>query len=128
MKETQCPLCYGDLEVHQVAPCDDCGCHPDELEHFRKGQHRYAKYEVFPGLSLVLCDFCDVDFGSYDPTFFGLPRGTPLGYGRMQLLQLLEQPKLSQDKYCSQCERRLSFLRFVQRARAQSAVIPKKVD
>jgi hypothetical protein len=64
MQATHCPICYGELEVREVTPCDDCGGRPKELEHFREGMHAYAIYEVFPGLELTLCDFCAVDFAS----------------------------------------------------------------
>jgi hypothetical protein len=117
MQETHCPLCYGPLEIRQVAPCDECGWRPNEIEHFHEGKHTYQEYEVFRGLFLTLCDFCFVDFASYKPAFFGLPREAKLGPGKMTLIRRIMQPSLEQDKFCPNCERRLSFLRFVQRAR-----------
>jgi hypothetical protein len=117
MPDAQCPLCYGPLEVRDVAPCAECGGRPVEIEHFQKGQHKYAEYEVFPGLNLVLCNFCDVDFGSTDPTFFGLPPSARIGYEKMRHLRDLERPSLGKDKYCPACRHRLAFLRFVARAR-----------
>src|SRR5262250_85843 len=119
MQETHCPLCFERLEICQVAPCDDCGWRPGEIEHFHEGKHTYQEYEVFPGLLLTLCDFCFVDFTSYKPTFFGLPKGTRLGPAKMRLIRTITQPSLGQDKFCPSCKQRLSFLRFVQRAREQ---------
>lgn len=69
-------MCFGPLDVREAAPCDECGGDPEEIEHFRLGKHTYQRFEVFAGLELTLCNFCMVDFGSYDPTFFGLPRGS----------------------------------------------------
>jgi hypothetical protein len=121
MQETNCPLCYGELEVRDVAPCDECGAVPQEIEHFAYGKHTYAEYEVFPPLKVTLCNFCDVDFGSYDPTFFGLPPKARIGYQYMRLIEPVRQPTLSKDKYCPTCNLRLSFLRFVHRSRQQHA-------
>ena len=112
----QCPLCYTPLEVRDVAPCCDCGAFPDELDHCRAGKHTYAEYEVFPGVRAVFCNFCDVDFGSYDQTFFGLPRGKRVDYGCMQFVRKVA-PVIGKDKYCPECRRRLAFLRFVVEAR-----------
>src|SRR5688572_17248489 len=83
MKAEQCPICFTTLEACEVAPCMDCGHVPQELEHLREGQHTYAEYRIFGPLSLVLCDFCQVDFDSYDPAYFGLPRTARIGFGKM---------------------------------------------
>lgn len=121
MQETHCPLCHGELEVRDVAPCDECGAVPQEIEHFVAGKHSYAEYEVFAPLKLTLCNFCDVDFGSSDPTFFGLPRNARIGYQFMRLVRPIEKPALGKDKFCPVCNLRLSFLRFVRQARQQHA-------
>jgi len=121
MQETNCPLCFSELEVRDVAPCDECGALPQEIEHFAGGKHSYAEYEVFPPLKLTLCNFCDVDFDSRDPTFFGLPRNARIGYQYMRLVQTVREPMLSRDKFCPACDLRLSFLRFVHQARQQHA-------
>lgn len=119
MPERYCPLCYGELEVRAVAPCDECGAASEEIEHLFRGKHTYAVYEVFPPLKLTLCNFCDVDFDSTDPTFFGLPRNARIGYRYMRLVQPVREPMLGKDKFCPACNLRLSFLRFVHRARQQ---------
>jgi hypothetical protein len=123
MQESYCPLCYSELEVRDVAPCDECGAQPEELTHFAAGKHSFMEYEIFPPLKLTLCNFCDVDFGSSDPTFFGLPRNARIGYQFMRALRRIEAPTLGKDKYCPACNRRLSFLRFVHQARQQHAFI-----
>lgn len=119
MKATHCPLCYEPLEVREVGPCMDCGFHPWEIEHARTGIHTYAEYRIFGELSLVLCSFCQCDFGSYDPTFFGLPRGIRVGMERGRGWEFVRevQPFIGKDKCCTQCGYRLKFLEFVARAR-----------
>lgn len=100
-----------------MAPCMECGNIPQEIEHALAGKHTYAEMRTFGDLSLVLCDFCKVDFGSYDPTFFGLPRDARIGYEKMQFLRTVDHVFIGKDKYCSQCGFRLPFLRFVRQAR-----------
>jgi hypothetical protein len=119
MQATHCPLCFEPLEVRDVAPCMDCGHDPQEVEHARAGRHTYAEYRIFGELSLVLCDFCQVDFGSYDPTWFGLPRGTRIGFGERdwQLIRSVS-PTTTRGRCCAACGHRLSFLEFVLQARA----------
>ena len=122
MQETHCPLCQGPLETREVAPCYECGAAPTEREHFDQGKHTYREYEVFSPLRLTLCNFCDVDFGSFDPTFFGLPAKTRIGYQYFVPLEPVRSPALGHDKYCAACGYRLRFLRFVADARRQHAV------
>ena len=117
MQEQCCPLCFGSLDVRDVAPCEVCGGNPIEIEHFHSRVHHYAEYEVFPGLCLVLCNFCDVDFGSNNPTYFGLSPRTRIGYQTLRLVRLIEKPNLGKDKFCEACGLRLAFLRFVAQAR-----------
>lgn len=113
----QCPICFGPLAVRDVAPCWDCGGFSEELEHFRKGVHDYTEWEIFPGIRAVLCDSCDVDFGSYDPTYFGLPKGTNIGFDTMRLIKKLNNLSITKDGYCPECQHRLAFLLFVAKAR-----------
>ena len=117
MKDINCPLCYEPLEIREVAPCDECGGDPRELDELEDGYHTYSEYEIFSGLNLTLCDFCDADFSSYDPTYFGLQKGTRLGLGKMRFVRKLKNTTKSKDKYCPSCGYRLAFLRFVDRAR-----------
>jgi hypothetical protein len=61
--------------------------------------------------------FCQVDFGSYDPTFFGLPKDARIGYGKMQFVRVVEDVHIGKDKYCPECGYRLAFLEFLEKAR-----------
>ena len=114
-----CPLCYYPLETRVVTPCMECGGSPKELEHFEKGRHTFHELEVFPELNLVLCNFCMVDFGSFDPTFFGLEEDARVGYERMKFVRDINESSLGRDKFCTNCGYRLKFLSFVAAAREQ---------
>jgi hypothetical protein len=74
------PTLFWPPQVREVAPCEEGGGDPREIEHFRVRKHTYQRFEVFADLELTLCNFCMLDFGSYDPTFFGLPRGTQVRF------------------------------------------------
>ncbi|MGV3661956.1 MAG: hypothetical protein ACO1TE_17360 [Prosthecobacter sp.] len=113
----QCPLCFATLETCEVAPCMDCGNDPQELQHCAEGKHTYAEYLIFGPLSLVLCDFCHVDFASYDPTYFGLPQKARVDPWDMSLVREVIPCTPTFDKVCPECRRRLSFLEFVAAAR-----------
>jgi hypothetical protein len=117
----QCPICFNELEVRECAPCDDCGWDPIEIEHFKKGEHTYAIYEIFNGLKLTLCNFCDVDFGSYDFEYFGFERGKYLDLHDFNYVKDIEFPQIETDKFCPACSRRLKFLNFVFKIRQINA-------
>jgi hypothetical protein len=117
MSETHCPLCYSVLEIADVAPCMECGNLSEEIEHALAGKHTYAEMRIFDDLTLVLCDFCQVDFGSFNPEFFGLPRDTRIGYEKMQFIGSVEEVRIGKDKVCPSCKYRLPFLKFMQRVR-----------
>jgi hypothetical protein len=96
----------------------DCGSTPAGLEDAHAGKHTYAEYRIFGDLSLVLCDFCKFDFTSYDPTFFGLPRGTRIGLRELEWQFIRDVPlTITKDKCCTACGYRLPFLKFVLQAR-----------
>lgn len=117
MSETHCPLCYTALEVTDVAPCMECGHLSEEIEHALTGKHTYAEVRIFGDLTLTLRDFCQVDFGSFNPEVFGLPGGARIGYEKMQFVRDVEGAGVCKDKVCPRCLHRLPFLRFVQKAR-----------
>ena len=119
MQATHCPLCYELLEVRDVAPCMECGSILGEIDEAIAGQHTYAEYRIFGDLSLVLCNFCQVDFSSYDARYFGLPLRTCIGMERPRGWTLVRDvlPRITKDKCCPQCKRRLPFLEFVAAAR-----------
>jgi hypothetical protein len=92
-----------------------------ELEELAKGEHRYAEYRVW-GLEIVLCDFCDADFGSYYPNYFGMKTDERTGLSDLEFVRDVEPPKVvCYDKYCPECQHRLAFLEFRQTAIAQHA-------
>ena len=96
----------------------DCGNLPEELQHFHDGIHTYAEYRIFGSLSLVLCNFCFVDFGSYDPTHFGLPPRPRISISRFELVRdLYPPPERTYDYVCPDCGRRLAYLEFLVAAR-----------
>ena len=87
-----------------------------QIEHFRRGKHTYQRLEIFAGLELNLCNSCMVDFGAYDPSYFGA-RGARIGFERMRVVGDVPNPSVGKDKYCPECHRRLTFLRFLAAAR-----------
>lgn len=117
MQATHCPICYEPLEIREVGPCMECGSNPREIEDARTGKHTYAEYRIFGNLSLVLCNFCQVDFSSHDPIFFGLPRGTRVGLESGWEFVRDVQPMIAKDKCCPKCGYRLPFLEFIVHAR-----------
>lgn len=121
MKIQQCPICFNELEVRDCAPCDDCGGDPEELEHLKANKHVYRRYEIYKGLSLILCDFCDVDFGSYSPTYFGFTNAKHIGYQHFHELSELKTPVIAKDKYCAVCRKKLKFLNFLSEIRQRNA-------
>src|SRR5215472_3864987 len=115
MSEINCPICYTPLEVRDVTPCWDCGGDPAERVHLADGRHHYAEFSVF-NESIVLCDFCRVDFCSYEPTYFGQSAASRPGR-ELVLIRDVLFPQPTKDKYCPNCGRRLAFLRFLARVR-----------
>lgn len=93
----------------------DCGAYEFELDHYKK--HTYKEYELFFGLRLILCDFCDVDFGSYHPSHFGFTNGKRSGYGDFNFVREIPDKSLRIDKYCPDCKQRLPFLKFIAKCR-----------
>lgn len=111
MKETHCPLCYTELIVRDTSPCMECGADEFEQDHYK--DHEYKEYELYFGQRLILCDFCDVDFGSYDPTYFGFPKGKRVGLEDWNFIKDVTDKELRKDKYCPNCNHRLAFLKFL---------------
>lgn len=118
MAKSNCPLCYTELIKKEVTPCMECGGNEMELNHFSERQFR--EYEVFFGLRLVLCNFCAVDFGSYDPTHFGFKKDKKIGHGYFNFVRDINDKDLKIDKYCPNCNCRLPFLKFVENCRVKN--------
>ena len=117
MNESSCPICFTALEVADVAPCMECGHLPQEIEHALSGKHSCAEMRIFGDLTLVLCNFCQVDFGSIDPQYFGLPKNSVIGFQKVQFVRNVMETGVTRDKVCPNCNHRSRFLRFVQAAR-----------
>ena len=117
MSPDYCPLCYAKLETAEVAPCEECGHLGEEIEHAGSGRHTYAEMRIFGDLSLILCDFCQVDFGSHDPETFGLPPKTVIGFQKMQFVRSIDDCTIKKDKICPDCHHRVQFLTFVAHVR-----------
>jgi hypothetical protein len=115
----ECPICSGTLKEIQVAPCFDCGHAPDEIGECQRGEHEYHLFSLW-SQELVLCDFCDADFGSYFPDYFGLPEGPPQDYP-LELIAKVASPSIATDLYCTSCKQRLAFLKFLKAARTHNA-------
>ena len=119
MNSDPCPICDGPTEVRSVAPCFDCGHEPREIGEFRRGEHSFALYSLL-GVELVLCDFCDADFGSYVPEYLGFPIEAAHDYP-LVLERGLPDPSLSSDHYCPTCGHRRAFLVALREVRARAA-------
>lgn len=103
-----------------VAPCYDCGHAAAEIDHLAQGQHEYHVFELW-GREIVLCDFCDADFGSYAPDYWGFLESRLPDYP-LRLIRKLDNPTVSRDLYCAPCSHRLAFLLFRQHAFSHNSV------
>ncbi len=109
------------MQERPVAPCFDCGHAESELRDLAAGEHEYHRYRVF-GQEIVLCDFCDVDFDSYYPSYFGLPGDTPGAANyHLQLVARIDDPQPVTDLVCVSCNHRLAFLQFLAAVRRANA-------
>lgn len=118
MKREQCPICYTELEVIDFAPCDDCGHLKMEIQHFNEGIHKYNVYNIYKGLKLQLCDFCEVDFGSYKSEFLGFPDNRRIDLSDFEFVAYVKEPSIQKGKYCPECYKGLKFLIFLRDLRA----------
>ncbi len=113
MKKEQCPLCYTDVEVTPCTPCHDCGHFEKEIEKFKNHGGNFTVYDLYEGLTLQLCDFCKIDFGSYKSEFLGFKDGTTIGFENMNFVKTIDSPKMEKDKFCPECSMRMKFLVFI---------------
>jgi hypothetical protein len=118
MGNEECPLCSADMEVRNVAPCEECGGDPESLDRFGAKNQTYHLVRVLGGRELVLCTGCMLDFGSLDPNFLGVPAGAHYGFENMEIVREINAAAIRADNYCPECEYRLKFLRFVKDVRS----------
>jgi hypothetical protein len=111
-----CPLFNAAMALKPVSPCMECGGDARELRMLEDLAHSYNEVLVFGKHALVLCDFCQIDFGTYPSYFFGLPRHQHLGFNDL-VFQRKVAPQLSQDWVCDHCGYRKAFTDFVLRLR-----------
>ena len=116
-KNMKCPICNIEMKCIDVAPCYDCGHSNNELKELSDGGHEYHKFSIF-GEEIILCDFCDADFGSYYPDFFGLSGKVPAdAQYELELIDKITNPTPIKDFYCEDCKHRYAFLNFIKKAR-----------
>ncbi|NHF60361.1 hypothetical protein FK220_013485 [Flavobacteriaceae bacterium TP-CH-4] len=111
MKETNCPLDGTTLLLKRGTPCGEGGADDFELDHFE--EHRVHECVVYHGLKLVLGDFYDVDFGSYDPTYFGFEKRKRMGYEDFEWVREVTDTRRREGKYCPECHYKMPLLTFV---------------
>ena len=117
MQWAQCPRCYSPLEPRSVTPCFICGGWPNFVERFDPTR-KYCEYSLPNGYNIVLCSGCEVEEFMVDGGWgyvLGLPSSRlPINY--LSFVHELPQPEISFDKYCSQCNLRLAFLKLLAEA------------
>jgi hypothetical protein len=118
LSDKQCPICYDELISKLVSPCMECGANDAGIANHRHTS--YHEYELYFGFRLILCDFCYVDFGSYDPTHFGFPRDKKIGLQDFSFIKDVTCKDLFLDKCCPSCEQRLVYLKFIQHCREKN--------
>jgi hypothetical protein len=100
--------------MQECAPCDNCGWKmPEEKEDLLNHRHTYTTYEIYQGLRLTLCNFCDVDFSSYKPEYFGFTNNRQLGLTDFTFVKQLNNPIMVIDQFCTHCYARATFLHFL---------------
>ena len=113
MKTEQCPLCYTNMESIDCTPCHDCGHFEEEIKKFNDAGGNFNVYDLYNGLTLQLCDFCKIDFGSYKSDFLGFTNGTTIGFENMNFVKEIDNPEMEKGKYCPECKMRMKFLSFI---------------
>ena len=96
----------------------ECGGDEMELDHYQ--EHNYREYEVYFNQKIILCEFCDVDFGSYDPAHFGFEKGKRVGHKDFNFVKDITEKQLRLDKFCTNCKHRLPFLNFINKCRTEN--------
>ena len=106
-----CPVCFTPMISKELTPCMDCGGHDSELDHYK--EHDYKEWEVLYGERLVLCDFCDADFASYNTSFFGFKNRRTIGLEHFNFVKEIHDKRLRVGLFCPSCHMTHDFLKFV---------------
>ncbi|MGH1426462.1 MAG: hypothetical protein ACRBEE_00830 [Arenicella sp.] len=120
MNITNCPVCFDELEVIETTPCMVCGHDKDKVsllkqdiaEKFQHDSFTFSTFRSFEKIECNLCDFCSLEFTSMDPEFFGFEKGKVMWPENFQFLTHIARPSVEYDKFCTQCNMRLSFIKF----------------
>ena len=114
MAESQCPICHLPLEVRDVAPCSICGgCIQPPTEASLAAEYR--EWRLPGGQKLTLCDGCELE-EFLVPGGWGYRMGLGGGQnpiGTLQFVRIVSSRTFGKDKFCTQCNLRLSFLKVV---------------
>ena len=118
------------MERRLVAPCTACGADPRERTDFERGRHTYEEWLLFPEVKahgvVVLCNYCEADIPSWDPTVFGLPSHAEVG-ARMVRRRARPDVRLEEDWVCPRCNHRGAMLDLMARARrAYATPVPAR--
>ena len=105
-KKAQCPTCFSELKLREVAPCQQCGHFEHELKDCRLGRHTYARYQLFNCIELNLCDFCYVDMSSVC-----LAKGYHIDVARIDVIRKLPS-ELTKALVCEDCNVQPAFAAF----------------
>ena len=128
MSITNCTICYEELTIVETTPCMVCGTNEhkkeilkqDSKENFIHNSIEYNQYRAFDEIECSLCLICTLDFRSYKPEFFGFEKHVNLGPDDFQFLNSIENPVISKDKFCKNCNMRLAFIKFVEEVRKKN--------
>ena len=75
----------------------DCGHLDHEIEHALSGRHTLQSIAL-GDLTLILCDFCWIDFDSYYPELLRLPKGSKMKPRWISFERWMSN--IGKDKYC----------------------------
>ncbi len=113
MGRSQCPVCYAQLEVRDVAPCFICGGWPESVARFDPAAH-FTEFRLPDGRTIVLCRGCELEeFMVTGGWGFRLVPGEKVPINGLQCVASVPEPRISRDKFCPSCNLRLAFLEVV---------------
>ena len=113
MRQSQCPVCYSQLETRDITPCYVCGGWPESVAKFDPSAE-YCEFRLPTGATLVLCGDCILEE-------FMVPGGwgsllipsEKLPLNSLQQVHAIKEPQIAVDKFCPSCNYRLAFLRVI---------------
>lgn len=112
MKNTQCPVCYGEMERRRTRECYICGAWPETLNKPVSEQTQINRYALTDNQEINLCRSCFLE-EFLVPNSFGKLLGLENSRNINSFLRWINEVKdLDQawDKFCPQCNLRYNFL------------------